>query len=103
MRTLREKITLTLSGLLYLVMNLVTGESAAAIVRGTAWQLLTMLPWTAGLTGVVVIFLKQLSGGEKVPWDRVLRIFFAIGIIASLLMAISQYAQMGAVAVPKAE
>ena len=96
MQTLREKITFTFSALLYLVFNLGHGTTPMEIFKGTVWQLLSMLPYTVGVTWFIVIFLKHMAGGEMLPWDRIMRIFFIVGILFAMLLAIYQYAEMGA-------
>ncbi len=92
MQDLREKITFTLSGLLYLVFNLRVGADASATLKATLWQIAQTAPYVVGLTFFIIALLQYMAGGEKVPWDRRLRLFFAIGIIAGLLYGIYEYA-----------
>lgn len=91
MFTLRNTLTFTLSAFLYLLFNLRLGGDATATIKATGWQLLSTAPYVAGLTYVIIAFLQYMAGGEKLPWDRRLRIFFALGIFAGLLMAIYEY------------
>jgi hypothetical protein len=92
MRDLREKITFILSGLLYLVFNLRIGPDGMSTLKATFWQLVQTAPYVAGLTYLGIALLQYMAGGDKLPWDRRLRLFFAIGIIAGLLYAIYEYA-----------
>ncbi len=92
MKDLREKITFILSGLLYLVFNLRVGADVSATLKATLWQIAQTAPYVVGLTFFIIALLQYMAGGEKVPWDRRLRLFFAIGIIAGLLYGIYEYA-----------
>ena len=95
MQSVKEKITFYLSGLLYLVFNLRMGADAAATVKSTLWQILQTAPYVAGITYVIIALLQYMAGGEKVPWDRRLRLFFALGILAGLVYGIYEYAGVG--------
>ncbi len=88
---LRNRITLFLSALLYLLFNLRLAGDSISSIKATGWQLLTTAPYVAGGTLVIVSFLQYMTDGEKLPWDRRLRIFFGLGIFAALLMAIYEY------------
>lgn len=92
MQDLRRKITFTLSGLLYLVFNLRVGSDAFATLKATLWQIVQTAPYVAGLTYLIIALLQYMTDGDKVPWDRRLRLFFAIGIIAGLIFGIYEYA-----------
>ena len=97
MQSVKEKITLYLSALLYLVFNFRMGADAAASIKATLWQILQTAPFVAGVTYVIIALLQYMAGGEKVPWDRRLRLFFALGILAGLVYAIYEYAGVGTV------
>ncbi len=90
-RTLRNRITLFLSAIIYLFFNLRLAENIPASIKATGWQLLTTAPYVAGGTLVIISFLQYMAEGERLPWDRRLRIFFALGIFAGMLMAIYEY------------
>ncbi|BDD86781.1 hypothetical protein [Desulfofustis limnaeus] len=92
MHNLKEKIRFTLSAALYLLFNLRIGADLAATLQATGWQILQTAPFVAGLTYLIVSVLQYMGDGGKVPWDRKLRLFFAIGIIAGLILAIWEYA-----------
>lgn len=92
MQDLRNKVTFTLSGLLYFVFNLRVGVDVLATLKATLWQIAQTAPYVAGLTYFIIALLQYMAGGDKVPWDRRLRLFFAIGIIAGLLFSIYEYA-----------
>ena len=61
-------------------------------LKATLWQIAQTAPYVAGLTYIIIALLQYMAGGEKLPWDRRLRLFFAIGIIAGLLFGIYEYA-----------
>lgn len=92
MQDLRGKITFILSGLLYLLFNLRPGSDALVTIKATLWQIAQTAPYVAGLTYFIIALLQYMADGAKVPWDRRLRLFFAIGIIAGLIYAIYEYA-----------
>gem|GEM_PF-359740 len=86
MKTLREKISFVLTGLAYLMFHLGTNSTVdnitfGSIVSGTVQQLLTTAPYCFGFTIVAVGLIRYFTGGKWPPWDRIVRIFFTIGII----------------------
>ena len=60
----------------------------------TGGQLLTSAPLPVGLTVLVVSFLARMHG-ERLPWDRVVRIYFTFGIITGFLLALNEYWERG--------
>lgn len=84
-----------LSALLYLVFNLRLGVDGAATIKATLWQILQTAPYVAGVTYVIIALLQYMANGDKLPWDRRLRLFFAVGILAGLLFGIYEYAGVG--------
>lgn len=92
MKTGREKFTFCLSGFLYFLFNLRLASTFQESVTATLWQLLQTIPYVAGVTWVVISFFQYMANGKKMPWDRRLRLFFAIGIMAGLIYAIYEYA-----------
>jgi amino acid transporter len=86
MQTLREKITFVLTGLAYLVFHLATNSTVdnitlGSIISGTIEQLLTTAPYCIGFTFVLVAIIRYMHKGKRLPWDRIARIFFTIGIL----------------------
>lgn len=92
MSDIRSKVTFTASAVLYLLFNLRLGSDIQATLVATGWQILQTAPYIAGLTYVIIALLQYMAGGEKLPWDRRLRIFFALGIMAGFLFGIYEYA-----------
>lgn len=92
MQDFRSKITFTLSAVVYLLFNLRLGNEIGETVTATLWQLARTVPYVAGVTYVIIALLQYMAGGEKLPWDRRLRLFFAVGIMAGLLFGIYEYA-----------
>lgn len=92
MSDIRSKITFIVSAALYLFFNLRLGADAAATLTATGWQILQTAPYVAGMTYIIIALLQYMAGGEKLPWDRRLRLFFAIGIMAGLVFGIYEYA-----------
>ena len=94
MASIEGKGTFFLSALLYLLFNLRIGADTMATVKASLWQIAQTAPYVAGLTYVIIALLQYMGGGEKLPWDRRLRLFFAIGIVAGLVYGIYEYAGM---------
>lgn len=84
MNTLREKISFVLTALAYVIFHLGWSRDTGSIVQGTIVSLLNTLPFEIGFTWVLVVFIRYLSDGQRPPWDRILRIFFTIGILFGL-------------------
>lgn len=95
MSELKEKFTFYVSAILYLLFNLRLGGDAMATVKATGMQILQTAPFVAGFTIFIVSFLQYAASGKKMPWDRRLRLFFALGIMSGLLFAIYEYAGQG--------
>ena len=92
MSNLRSKITFTASAVIYLLFNLRLGPNVSTSLTATGWQILQTAPYVAGVTYIIIALLQYMAGGEKLPWDRRLRLFFAIGIMAGLVFGIYEYA-----------
>ena len=84
MKTLREKITFSLSAIAYILFHLGWSPDSGSIVTGTLAALLNTLPYEIGMAYIVVAFIRYISKGKWPPWDRIARIFFMIGIISGL-------------------
>ncbi len=95
MKVIEGKLTFYISALLYLLFNLRVGADAFSTFKATLWQIAQTAPYVAGVTYVVIIFLQYMAGGNTIPWDRRLRLFFAVGIIAGLIYGIYEYAGVG--------
>ncbi len=92
MQNVKDKIRLSLSAFVYLLFNLRIGGSLQETVASTFWQILQTAPFVAGFTYLIISVLQYMGDGGKLPWDRRLRLFFAIGIMAGLIYAIWEYA-----------
>ncbi len=68
------------------------GADSIATLKATFWQILQTAPYVAGITYVIIALLQYMADGEKLPWDRRLRLFFALGIMAGLFYGIYEYA-----------
>lgn len=93
MKTFREKITLVLTAVAYLLFHLRLGPSPAAIAHGTLAQMLLTAPYAIGFTYITAVVFRKISGSGWPPWDRLLRIFFTIGIIFAFIFVLYEYAQ----------
>jgi hypothetical protein len=95
MVNIQGKVSFFLSAVLYLVFNLRLGVDGATTIKATLWQILQTAPYVAGVTYVIIALLQYMANGDKLPWDRRLRLFFAVGILAGLLFGIYEYAGVG--------
>ena len=95
MSMFREKFSLTLTGLAYLLFHLRLGSDMGSTVLGTLYQLLLTVPYAGGFTYIIAVIFKRVSGGVWLPWDRLLRIFFTIGILFAFFFALYEYAGQG--------
>lgn len=96
MRTVKEKVTFGVSAAIYLLFNIRLDGYPNPTFQGSLVQtlinLLETVPFVAGTTFILISFLQYMIGGEKLPWDRRLRLFFLVGIMGGLIMAIYEYA-----------
>ena len=92
MQNIKSKITFFISAVLYFLFNLRVGSDSLTTAKATLWQIAQTAPYVAGCAYLVVSLLQYMADGEKVPWDRRLRLFFAIGILAGLIYGIYEYA-----------
>jgi hypothetical protein len=91
MQSVKERVRFTLSALLYFLFNLRIDSTLAATLEATGLQLLYTVPFVAGFTYLIISVLQYMGDGTKLPWDRRLRLFFAVGIIAGLILGIWEY------------
>lgn len=97
MQSIKGKISFYLSAIFYLLFNLRLGADNAATLKATLWQIAQTAPYVAGVTYLIIALLQYMADGEKLPWDRRLRLFFAIGIMAGLVYGIYEYAGLDVV------
>jgi len=97
MQSIKGKVSLYLSAVVYLLFNLRLGSDFVATLKATGWQILQTAPYVAGVTYVFIALLQYMADGEKLPWDRRLRLFFTLGIMAGLVYGIYEYAGLGVV------
>ena len=89
---MKNGLSLGLSIIVYLLFNLRMAASLGDTLVATAGQLLQTAPFVAGVTYALVALLQAMAGGARVPWERRLRLFLAVGILGGLVMAIYEYA-----------
>ena len=91
MNAIKKNISLALVICVYLIFNLrYSPENPAATIKSTMLQLLTTAPFVVGLTILVVSFMQR-STGERLPWDRIARIYCTLGIIIGFFYALNEY------------
>jgi hypothetical protein len=57
-------------------------------------QIVTIAPLPGGATLVLVSFLQR-SAGEKMPWDRMVRIYLTLGVMVEILFGVHDYLGRG--------
>jgi hypothetical protein len=57
-------------------------------------QIITIAPLPGGATLVLVGFLQR-SAGDKMPWDRMVRIYLTIGVVVEVLFGVHDYLGQG--------
>ncbi len=91
MSTIKKNISLGLVICVYLLFNLrYAPESLVTTVKSTLTQLLITAPFVVGLTILGVSFMQR-STGERLPWDRIVRIYCTLGIMIGFFYALSEY------------
>ncbi len=102
MKTIKEKFTFLVSATVYLLFNLrldrYPDPTFVGSLKATLWQLVETVPYIAGATFIIISFIQYMIDGDKLPWDRRLRLFFLIGIMGGLFFGIWEYADQGTVA-----
>ena len=63
----------------------------SSILSGTFVQVMTTAPYSIGFTYILVILIRYFTGGSTPPWDRIIRIFFTIGIFFAFFFALYEY------------
>jgi len=91
MHKFKKNISLLFVILVYLLFNLrYTAESFSSSLQSTLIQLLTTAPFVVGLTILVVTFMQR-STGERLPWDRIIRIYCTLGIVIGFFYGLNEY------------
>jgi len=91
MTAIKKNVSLALVICAYLFFNFrYSSGSLTASLKSSMIQLLTTAPFVIGLTILVVSFMQR-STGEKLPWDRIIRIYCTLGIIIGFFYALNEY------------
>jgi hypothetical protein len=91
MGTIKKNISLGLVICAYLLFNLrYSPTSLLVTVKSTLLQILMTAPFVVGLTILIVSFMQR-STGERLPWDRIARIYCTLGIIIGFFYALNEY------------
>jgi len=93
MHTFREKLSFFLTAAAYVVFHLRLGATWSEVLLGTVQQMLVTAPYAIAFTYVSVLLLRHFSDGRRPPWDRVVRIFFTVGIGLGLFFALYEYGE----------
>ena len=91
MHSIKKNISLVAVIFFYLLFNFrYSPESFAFSIKSTLVQILVTSPFVIGLTILVVSFMQR-STGERLPWDRIVRIYCTLGIIIGFFYALNEY------------
>ncbi|WP_448873469.1 hypothetical protein [Desulfobulbus propionicus] len=88
MKTLREKISFILTALAYVLFHLVLNEDRSIDYMKTFQQMIITAPYAIGFAYIVAVVFRHLSGKGWLPWDRILRVFFTVGILFGFYLSI---------------
>ncbi len=93
---IKEIFSLTVLTAVYLIFHYryMPGDISKSVIE-TVFQLLTTAPLAVGFTILLVSFLQRMHD-EKVPWDRIIRLYLTFGIIIGFLFALNEYWERGA-------
>ena len=84
-------ISLSILGVLYLLASVrYYPDNVSKTAVETVLQMLSTAPFTIGCTLLFVSFFQKRAG-EKLPWDRTLRIFLMLSLVFELLLGIQDY------------
>ena len=91
MHSIKKNISLAAVIIFYLLFNFrYSPESFAFSIKSTLVQILVTSPFVIGLTILVISFMQR-STGERLPWDRIARIYCTLGIIIGFFYALNEY------------
>ena len=91
MRTVKDKVSLAAVIIVYLLFNFRYSPGNIFVsLKSTLGQILITCPFVIGLTILVVSFMQR-STGEKLPWDRIIRLYCTLGIIIGFFYALNEY------------
>ncbi len=94
-KNLKEYTTLAVTAFFYIIFNFrYAPDQLSATLSATLFQLLSTAPLVAGMTFALVVFLNKLAG-ERLPWNRIIRVYFTLGIIVGFLYALNEYWERG--------
>ena len=91
MKKVTENISLVVLAVVYLVLSFryFPGSMAKTGVE-TLIEIFTVAPLAGGATILIVSFLQRTSG-EKVPWDRSLRLYLTLGVMTEIVFGVYHY------------
>jgi hypothetical protein len=95
MKNLKEKVSLVVLVLVYIVVSFryFQGNIAKTGIE-TLLEVFTVAPMAGGATLLLVTFLQRTSG-EKVPWDRSLRLYLTIGVMIEFVFGVYHHLSLG--------
>lgn len=93
MNTWYEKFTFTLATVIYFFFHLRYGRTVGEMLAGTLEQLLTTAPYSIGFTWIAIRVISWLHHGKRLAWDRVMRIFLAVGIFFGFFFGLYEHAE----------
>ena len=93
----KNSLSFYVIAVVYMLFNLRLASDPLTSFLATGKQILLTAPYVIGITIFIVSVIQHASGGEKVPWNSRLRLFFTIGIFSGLVYGIYDYAGGGVV------
>lgn len=95
MKEFRNRFSLLAVVAVYVLLSLrYFPGNAAKTALETLLQIVSIAPIPAGATLILVNFLQR-SAGQKMPWDRMARIYLTIGVMVEILFGVHDYLGKG--------
>lgn len=95
MKNLKENASMAIVVVIYFVLSFryFPGNFTKTGME-TLLEILSVAPLAGGATLLIVSFLQRTSG-EKVPWDRSLRLYLTVGVMAEFVFGVYHYLSVG--------
>lgn len=94
MQTMKHRFFLVLLGVIYLMTSLrfFPGQAMKSLVE-TLIHLFSVAPIILGATLLLVSVLQRLVG-DRLPWDRVVRLYLTMAILLECILGLSHYFEL---------
>ena len=96
MKNFKEYSSLLILLIIYLICSLrYFPDNLSKTAVESMLQMFSAAPFPMGATILIVSFLQRTSG-DKLPWDRILRIYLTVAIMVEFIFGIHHYLNLNA-------